>query len=293
MRLAFFALTLAATVSTTFAAGKETPKPSVIFAKTWDAAVEEARLLNVPIVLHSHGFYCPPCWGMHSSLLQNKKYIDFADRWTVEVISLSRLDEGIERGDRKASTYTDKDGKEYLLEWPNLTVEDVNGLRTSKASSYNDTGKIPFTAVIDPWTLEEVQRWSGGQAASTIMDTVKEHRKQLVNEHGEGIRRTDLRELAGVEAEVEELIERGEYGKAIAAIEKVSIKSANEWPQDFTARLTKARESVVAAAETMLAEIEAKMETDAAEAKRELGRVRSKLRGTGLEERALNLSKAL
>jgi hypothetical protein len=32
-------------------------KPSVEYAKTWEAAVEEAKLLNVPIVVHSHGFY--------------------------------------------------------------------------------------------------------------------------------------------------------------------------------------------------------------------------------------------
>ena len=32
-------------------------KPTVDFAPTWEAAVEEAKLLNIPIVLHSHGFY--------------------------------------------------------------------------------------------------------------------------------------------------------------------------------------------------------------------------------------------
>jgi hypothetical protein len=32
-------------------------KPTVTFAKSWDAAVEEAKMLNVPIVVHSHGFY--------------------------------------------------------------------------------------------------------------------------------------------------------------------------------------------------------------------------------------------
>lgn len=39
------------------AAGKEKIKPSVTYATTWEAAIEEAKLLNVPIVLHSHGFY--------------------------------------------------------------------------------------------------------------------------------------------------------------------------------------------------------------------------------------------
>ncbi|MFB3065555.1 MAG: hypothetical protein ACE10D_03475 [Planctomycetota bacterium] len=32
------------------------PGPNVNYAKSWDAAVEEAKLLNVPIVAHSHGF---------------------------------------------------------------------------------------------------------------------------------------------------------------------------------------------------------------------------------------------
>ena len=39
------------------ARGGEKPEPSVVYAKTWDAAVEEAKLLNLPIVVHSHGFY--------------------------------------------------------------------------------------------------------------------------------------------------------------------------------------------------------------------------------------------
>ena len=49
------ALTLAATLGT--AGGGDKPEPSVTYAKTWDAAVEEAKMLNLPIVVHSHGFY--------------------------------------------------------------------------------------------------------------------------------------------------------------------------------------------------------------------------------------------
>ena len=35
---------------------KHKPKPTVTFAADWDSAVAEAKLLNVPIVLHSHGY---------------------------------------------------------------------------------------------------------------------------------------------------------------------------------------------------------------------------------------------
>ena len=41
----------------TAGAGGAKPKPSVTYAKSWEAAVEEARLLNLPLVVHSHGFY--------------------------------------------------------------------------------------------------------------------------------------------------------------------------------------------------------------------------------------------
>jgi hypothetical protein len=47
-------ITLAAVLGS--AAGGDKPEPSVTYARGWDAAVEEAKLLNVPIVVHSHGF---------------------------------------------------------------------------------------------------------------------------------------------------------------------------------------------------------------------------------------------
>jgi len=38
-------------------AAKPKIKPAVTYAPTWEAAVEEAKTLNLPIVVHSHGFY--------------------------------------------------------------------------------------------------------------------------------------------------------------------------------------------------------------------------------------------
>lgn len=35
----------------------EKPKPTVAFARSWEAGVEEAKLLNLPLIIHSHGFY--------------------------------------------------------------------------------------------------------------------------------------------------------------------------------------------------------------------------------------------
>ena len=38
------------------AQAKDDVDPCVTFAKTWDSGVDEAKLLNVPMVVHSHGF---------------------------------------------------------------------------------------------------------------------------------------------------------------------------------------------------------------------------------------------
>ena len=54
-RLSFSAI-LIALIAAPGMAKKPKIEPSVIYAKSWDAAVAEAKLLNVPIVIHFHGF---------------------------------------------------------------------------------------------------------------------------------------------------------------------------------------------------------------------------------------------
>ncbi len=38
-------------------AGAKTPKLYIKWAESWEDAVTEARALNMPIVVHRHGFY--------------------------------------------------------------------------------------------------------------------------------------------------------------------------------------------------------------------------------------------
>ena len=71
---------------------------------------------------------------MHGSVLQNKKYIKFAGENTVEVMSLSALDKGIEKGDKRAATYKAKDGNVYLVGYPNLTVKQIQERGASEGS---------------------------------------------------------------------------------------------------------------------------------------------------------------
>ncbi|MFI5402887.1 MAG: hypothetical protein ACHQ1G_08125 [Planctomycetota bacterium] len=272
----------------------EEPEPSVTYARTWDAAVEEAKFLNVPIVVHSHGFYCPPCNGVHSAVLKNKKYIAFAEESTVEVISLQDLDKGIEKNDKRAGTYKEKgaDGqdRECLIEWAGLTVEDIDTLRGSKASSYNNTGRIPYTAIIDPYTLEEMSNIPGGYGAGTLMDAVTVAKKQLEKEHGKSVSRKALTKVKDADREIREDLAKGNLAKALADSAALEKKVAKESAAvvDLAA---KNRTDVLDAGTKQLDDIDAMIARgEKAEAAKQIGPLSRALKGTTLEARALELA---
>jgi hypothetical protein len=225
---------------------------------------------------------------MHSALMLNKKYIEFAGANTVEVISLERLQEGIDKGDRRAETYKEKVGGEeveYLVEFPGLTVADMLALAGSKAGSYNKTGKIPYTCLVDPWTEEEIKQFPGSTPSGDVMDAVLEAKKEMEKAHGKGVARKEVTALAELEAEAAQRIAKGDWSGAIADLTKMSSK-AKAWPEPMSARLGACREKVVASAEETLARIEAAAAEDRAKAKSELSKILGKLKGTGLEEKA-------
>jgi hypothetical protein len=227
--------------------------------------------------------------------MQNKKYVQFAEDNTVEVLALSRLEEGIQKKDHRAATYKTKgpDGQEveYMVEWPNLTAEDIIALGKSKAGSYNKSGKIPYTSLVDPWTLQEIVNWSGGQSGKTIIEGVEDARKTLEKEHGNGYSRRQLRTLEKCEEHAREELGKGKYDRALKALEKGAGKG--DLPEFIQKRVETCRQEIVDAATAALDQIAEMGTTDAAKAKRELSRIRSSLRGTGLEDRAQEIFKTL
>jgi hypothetical protein len=223
---------------------------------------------------------------MHSAVLQNKKYIGFSRKGTVEVLSLSSLDRGIEAGDPKAGTYKakDEDGNEveYLLSWPGLTVEDVTKIRESPAPRYNKSGKIPYTTIVDPYTLEEIEGWVGGQSANTIMDAAVKATRLLQKEHGKGLSRDEIDKVDEAVAKATELSSEMDFDKALSLLDQVA-KKGNDWPETLTRKIEKAHERVIRNAEKALQAFELDAKLDPDKVKKELGRVRRKFKGTGFE----------
>ncbi|MHC5030297.1 MAG: hypothetical protein ACYTGU_05530 [Planctomycetota bacterium] len=222
-------------------------------------------------------------------MLQNKKYIKFASENTVEVMALSRLQEGIEKEDRKAATYKAKDGTVYLVEFPNLTVADIKKMRSTKAGTYNKTGKIPYTAIVDPHTLEEMENLKGGYSGKTLMEIVKVHKKTLSKEHGKSISRKALKKVRKQQRQIEEELEKESYSKALSATAKLE-KSVAKAPPALVEMVGKTKAGVVAACSKKLDSLEALIGRGAkGEAAKELGSLTRALKGTSLEERAKEL----
>ncbi len=275
-------------------AAKTEPVTCVSLAKSWAQAVKDAKAQNVPIVLHNHGFYCPPCWGMHASLMCDPGYIEFSFENTVEVLALDRLQEGVTKKEARAATYDAKEGGKpvkYLIEFPGLTVDEVLALRNSKASTYNKSGGLPYTALIDPFTEEEIKSWKGGGiATSEIIDGVKAARETLSKAHGKGKPRPELKAIGDVEKAAADRVKAGDYCGALDAYAAATKKADKDgWPSLLRDRITKGREAAIAAATEALDKIEAGKAVDAVKAKKELGTLMTRLRGTGLEQRAKDL----
>jgi hypothetical protein len=225
---------------------------------------------------------------MHSAVLQNKNYIRFAERCTVEVIAVSRIEQGVEKKDPRAATYEDRDeaGRpvEYLLEFPGLTLDEMIALNRSPASRYNRTGKIPYTAIVDPHTLEPVREWSGGQSAKTIEEAATDVLRQLARDHGGGVDRREYRGFLEDEKAARADAGEGSFRKALRRLEPYERKS-EKWPQGLRTRLEGVRRELleVAAAAVRRAETEAAEDPDGSRAK--LRSLLRELRGTELAPR--------
>lgn len=227
---------------------------------------------------------------MHSAVLQNKDYIKFSEKNTVEVICEGSLKESYDAKEKGSETYKGKrDGQEIdlMVEWPSLTIDEMVALDTSEAGQYNKTGKIPYTCIVDPYTKKEVTQLPGASSASKIQEAVLAAKKELEKAHGKGVTRKQLDDVKQAEIDSADLAGKGEYAKALAALAKVGV--AQDAPQLLTERMDKARRVVIDGADKALTDIETLAKDDAAEAKRQLNKLVLKLGGTGLEARAKEL----
>ena len=162
---------------------------------------------------------------MHRSVMQNKKYMKWATKTSVEVVIVSGLQaRGIDKNDPRAATFKGKDGKQYLINWPSLTVDQLKKLNSSKAAAFKVNGGYPTTHVIDPHTLEPVQTWNT-VSAGALMDAGSKVAKDLKKKHGKGISRKNLAKFNKGVAKARELAKDGKLTNALGEAAKLQAAS--------------------------------------------------------------------
>jgi hypothetical protein len=267
------------------------PVYCVELAPAWEQALKDAKARVVPMVVHVHGFYCGPCWHLHRTVMCDKGYIEFSFENAVEVLALDRLQEGVDKGEDGAGTYEAKrDGKrlQFLRAFPTLTIDEALQLRQSKAGSYNKTGGLPYTALIDPFTEEELKSWQGGSlTVAQLTQSVTDARDKLVKDHGKGKARPELKVMVEAEVQGEARIKAGNYAGALDTCDAFMKKAEKDgWAPYLHVRILKTREAAIAAATAALDKVDADKSLDPVKTKKDLATLVGKLRGTGLEKRA-------
>jgi predicted nucleic acid-binding Zn-ribbon protein len=224
---------------------------------------------------------------MHSAVLQNKGYIKFAAKNTVEVIVVGSIERAVEEKHRNAETYEAVVGgkkKQFFVKWPGIDLEAMQKLNRSKARSYAGRG-VPHTSIVDPFTLTKVAEHTGSTSSKNLEDMVEKALKALLKEHGKPkIDRGDLEDVREAVADADEALAKEDVKKALRALDRMD-KKAKKWPEEAKTPLVEARKRTLKLAEEQISAAEALVQEDPKAAKAQLRILKSKLRGTGLEER--------
>ena len=226
---------------------------------------------------------------------QNEDYIDFANDNTVEVIAMGRLDEAVKKKAKKAAQYDAEDANgnpvKYMVEFPNLTLDEMIALRGSKAGTYNDTGGIPYLAIVDPHT--EKRLFGSNQAASNkgrIMELVEKYQKQLEKEYGEKLSREDLNDVNEAGAEALALAKEKGAGKGLSAFAKDYKKLSKKAPEKLVEKLDAFKEQLIEMATSELDDAESLIDDgDFSAAKKVLASLKSALKKHELADRVTEL----
>jgi hypothetical protein len=232
-------------------------------------------------------------------VLQNEKYIEFADDNTVEILALGSIDDGISKKDKRADTYDAKDeagaAAKYMKEFAGCTVDQLTAMNGSPGGQYNKTGKIPYVSIVDPFTLKEIHGQPGGYAAGGLMKAVLEAKDQLNKDHGVSVKRSTLKKVQTGAKAVEATLASPKGGVAAALTDLHKLQASIVKEADSIKAETKAVEDkVMEAAKAQLDDADAKIGAgDVKTAGTILSSIGSLLKGTDLEPRVKELGDKL
>ncbi|HEX5139076.1 MAG TPA: hypothetical protein VFY93_19055 [Planctomycetota bacterium] len=232
-------------------------------------------------------------------MLENPKYIKFSRESCVEVMCMKDIEQALEEKPDRAKTYTTKDAYGEEIECfeccPGVTVREMLALHEGKPLEYMKGPLMPYTAVVDPHTLEDLGGIQRGEAttAEAFIEVISRHARSLEERHGKGVDAALWEYVLGAQARVDLLLGDEKLEKAFALVEEMERRTAGQ-NEIVTRKVGAARASVMADAAALLGALEKQIEGGrGAAARADAARLAKLLKGTELADRASALQARL
>lgn len=226
-------------------------------------------------------------------MLQGGVYIKYAAEHTVEVVCMEEIDRALGEENRLIRTFkvTDAYGDDVhqLVELPGLTVDDLKLLSDSKARDYVKGNRMPYTTVVDPHTLKEMDEFQGAYTAKDLIARVQKQYDRLKANHGEGLSRKTWRNAVRSQVEIDLLLGEGKLDKAMSVYRQLARETMGA-PAPLPGRVEASLEVILDDAAKRLDVIERRIGAgESNKIRSELRSLQRTLTGTKLEKRVFDL----
>lgn len=236
---------------------------------------------------------------MHRTVLENGNYAKFAAANTVEMLVTEEMDRALAAKSPLIKTYKTKDPYgdpvDYLVHFPGVTIEQLRSLSNSAAINYiAPAKKIPYTAIVDPHTLKEMEAFTGVYRPDDLIKKVKKQAKVLVNKHGKGVPRKVWNNIMESEIQIDMLLGQKKIVDAMGVYTALARETFQQ-PKIIRNRVAAAMDTILEDAEKRLKAIEkeAASRKQRHSLKREVAQLARVLRDTPLADKAKALAKKL
>ena len=235
---------------------------------------------------------------MHRSVLENGSYAKFAAAHTVEMLVTEEMDRALAAKNPLIKTYKTKDpygdAVDYLVHFPGVTIDQLRSLSNSAAINYIAAAKkIPYTAIVDPHTLKEMEAFTGVYRPDDLIQKVKKQAKVLVDKHGKGVPRKVWNNITKSEIQIDMLLGQTKIVDAMGVYTALARRTFSQ-PKIILNRVSSAMDTILDDAEKRLQAIEKEAAAGRKNRhKREAGQLARALKDTPLAAKANALVKRL
>jgi hypothetical protein len=225
-------------------------------------------------------------------VLSNASYIRFSRESCVEVMCMKDIEQALAEKPERAATCTVKDpygdDVECFVSFPGVTVAQLKALHDGKPLEYMKGPLMPYTAVVDPHTLEDLGGIQRGEATSAagFIAVIEPHVKALKAKHGRGVDAKTWEFVAEAQVRADLLLGEGKLEEALGLLREMEKRTAREH-ETVLRKVEATRDVILEDAARRLDEIEAK----GAGGRPEAARLAKLLEGTPLAERAAALAR--